>query len=71
MKASAVPPTTVVWKWPGTRSVLWAMMLICSVPMVTPGDAAEEAEDHERQGGAREARDRPRRLVQPLERPRV
>ena len=36
MKASAVPPTTVVWKWPGTRRVLWAMMLICSVPMVTP-----------------------------------
>jgi len=36
MNASAVPPTTVVWKWPGTRSVLCAMMLICSVPIVTP-----------------------------------
>jgi hypothetical protein len=36
MNASAVPPTTVAWKWPGTRSVLCAMRLICSVPKVTP-----------------------------------
>ena len=36
MKAIAVPETTVAWKWPGIRSVLWAMMLICSVPNVTP-----------------------------------
>jgi len=36
MKASAVPATTVAWKCPGMRSVLWAMMLICSVPKVTP-----------------------------------
>ena len=36
MKATAVPLTTVAWKCPGMRSVLWAMMLICSVPSVTP-----------------------------------
>ena len=36
MKAMAVPATTVAWKWPGILSVLWAMMLICSVPKVTP-----------------------------------
>ena len=36
MNAIAVPPTTVAWKWPGMRSVLCAMMLICSVPIVTP-----------------------------------
>jgi len=36
MNAIAVPLTTVAWKCPGTRSVLCAMMLICSVPIVTP-----------------------------------
>ncbi len=36
MKAMAVPLTTVAWKCPGTRSVLCTMMLICSVPIVTP-----------------------------------
>ncbi len=36
MNASAVPPTTVAWKCPGTRSVLCAIRLICSVPNVTP-----------------------------------
>ncbi len=36
MNAMAVPLTTVAWKCPGERSVLCTMMLICSVPMVTP-----------------------------------
>ena len=36
MNAIAVPLTTVEWKCPGIRSVLWAMMLICSDPKVTP-----------------------------------
>ena len=36
MNAMAVPLATVAWKCPGTRSVLWTMMLICSVPIVTP-----------------------------------
>ena len=36
MNAIAVPLTTVAWKCPGTRSVLCTMMLICSVPIVTP-----------------------------------
>ena len=36
MKAIVVPATTVAWKWPVIRSVLWEMMLICSAPKVTP-----------------------------------
>ena len=53
MKASAVPLTTVAWKCPGTRSVLCAMMLICSVPMRDAGDAAHEPEDDDREKRAR------------------
>ena len=69
MKASAVPPTTVAWKCPGTRSVSWAMMLICSVPVSDAGDPAHEAEDHQRKKRAREAGIRPGRFPQPLEAP--
>ena len=36
MKASVVPATTVEWKCPGMRRVLWEMMLTCSAPKVTP-----------------------------------
>ncbi len=68
MKASAVPPTTVAWKCPGMRSVLWAMMLICSVPRVTPVMPPMKPKITSERKVTREAGVRPGRLPQPVER---
>ena len=67
MNASAVPLTTVAWKWPGTRSVLCTMMLICSVPMVTPVMPPTKPKITTEKHEPDEAGIAPRRLAQPLE----